>query len=318
MIDSWLELSLETTPELAEAISDALHDHVDGGVVMEQLNDPQRSFDRWEDEHATGPVIVRGYLPNDDTLEDRKERVAFALRCMNMVMSDQHMPLVPMPNYKIVQREDWAETWKENFKPLRIGSRVLICPSWVDPATLERRADDILLLLDPGQAFGTGLHPTTQLCAGALETTMPQLMAIVAADPVRVLDVGSGTSILSIIAAKLGAAEVLGVDIEEEAVAAGTANARTNGVSGVVTSELGSWDAPGVRGPYHVVVANILAPVIIKLLGQGMARVGHAFIFSGILDSQAADVVAAIEKVGLIHTGTTQMLDWVCIQAVQA
>jgi len=90
MIDSWLELSLETTPELAEAISDALHDHVDGGVVMEQLNDPQRSFDRWEDEHATGPVIIRGYIPNDDTLEARKERVEFAIRCMNMVMSDQH------------------------------------------------------------------------------------------------------------------------------------------------------------------------------------------------------------------------------------
>ena len=283
---------------------------------MEQLNDPQRSFDRWEDEHATGPVIVRGYLPNDETIEDRKNRVEFALRCMNMVVDDQGMAPVPMPAYKLVQREDWAETWKENFKPLRIGSRVLICPSWVDPGTLERRADDILLMLDPGQAFGTGLHPTTQLCASAIETVVPELLkTAVPGQPVRVLDVGSGTAILSIIAAKLGAEELLGVDIEDEAVEAGTANAKINGVEERVRLVAGSWDAVEVRGIYDLVIANILAPVIIKLLGQGMARVGREYLFSGILDSQAGDVIAAIGKAGLTFTSQTQMLDWVCLRA---
>src|SRR5207253_819134 len=110
------------------------------------------AVDRWEDEVATGPVIVRAYLPVDDTLEERRQQVEYALRCLNLVAP------VPMPTYRPIAQADWAEAWKVAFKPLRIGNRILIRPSWIE---VEPQPDDIVIALDPGLAFGTGLHPTT-------------------------------------------------------------------------------------------------------------------------------------------------------------
>lgn len=315
--DSWTEFSLTTSPELAESVADALHDVVEGGVVLEQLNDQSGSADRWEYDVATGPVIVRGYLANDENMQQRMDQVEFAIRCLNMVQHEQGLPLIAAPTYKETRREDWGESWKQNYKPLRIAERVLIVPSWIDTAEAAPRPDDVVLRLDPGQAFGTGLHPTTQLCAQALEQIVP---AMVARDPAaRMLDVGHGTAILGIIAAKLGITHVLGVDIEHEAVDAGRENAEINGVADRVFSEFGSWDAACVQPPYALVVANILAPVIVRLLGQGMGRVGRNFVFSGILDTasykQSQVVMDALPAAGLRFVSMAVMNDWVCIQA---
>jgi len=296
-MNSWLELSLETTPELAEAICDAIYPHVEGGVALEQLNDNKRSADRWEDEISTGPVIVRAYLPKDEMLEDRRIKVEQALAYLGMIQP------IPTPTYKDVQQSDWADAWKVNFKPLRIGKRVLIRPSWIDRSEVDFRPNDIELALDPGMAFGTGLHPTTQLCAAALEDIVQPGM--------RVLDVGSGTAILSILAIKLGAAHVLGVDIEQESVDAGRENAQINGVADHFQVELGSFDLTTER--FDLVVANILAGVIIKMLGAGLAARGQRFIFSGILDVQCADVEKAIDQAGLRLVDKKQMLDWMCL-----
>ncbi len=299
---SWLELSLETTPELAEAICDAIFPYVEGGVALEQLNNEQRSADRWEDEISSGPVIVRAYLPKDETLEDRRMEVEQALAYLGMIQP------IPAPTYKDVQQSDWADAWKVNFKPLRIGKRVLIRPSWIDRADVEIRPDDIELSLDPGMAFGTGLHPTTQLCAAALEERVVPNM--------RVLDVGSGSAILTVLAAKLGARELLGVDIEDESVDAGRENAQLNGVSDRVRIEKGSFDSTSET--YDLVVANILAGVIRKMLGSGLAERGQLFIFSGILDTQAEDVIAAASAAGLHLIEQKQMLDWVCLVFTRA
>jgi ribosomal protein L11 methyltransferase len=296
---SWLELSLKTTPELAEAICDAIFPFVEGGVALEQLNNNQRSAERWEDEVATGPVIVRAYLSNDETLEDKRLKVEHALAYLNLIQP------IPKPSYKEVQQSDWAHAWKENFKPLRIGKHVVIRPSWSEggPSEIKTGPGDIELVLDPGMAFGTGLHPTTQLCAAALEERVRP--------GIRVFDVGSGTAILSICAAKLGAAHVLGVDIEDEAVEAGRANAHMNGVAERVQIEKGSSDF--TRETYDIVVANILAGVIRKMLADGLAQRGKLFIFSGILDTQAADVVESATAVGLRLIERKQILDWVCL-----
>ncbi|MCS7056501.1 MAG: 50S ribosomal protein L11 methyltransferase [Thermoflexales bacterium] len=301
----WLELSLEADNELAEAISEAIFPYVEGGVALEQTCRRQADgtiADRWEDERIEGAVIVRAYLPDDPTLDERKRKVEEALRCLGMIRP------VPQPNYRTVAQSDWADAWKTSFKPLRIGQRILIQPSWIEALPDDiAPGRDIVIVLDPGMAFGTGLHPTTQLCAAALEAYVQPGM--------RVLDVGSGSGILSLLAAKLGAREVLGVDTDEEAVRAGRENALANGLADRVTIEHGSHDV--ALGGYDLVVANILAGVICRMLAEGLARRAPLFIFSGILDVQAADVVRAAERAGLSVLEERRMGDWVCLVCVK-
>jgi len=296
----WLELAITTDAELAEAISEAIFPHVDGGVALEQVN--QRlsdgmTADRWEDEDASGPVVVRGYLPMDDSLEERRTRVEEALFYLNMVRP------IPKPDYREVAQSDWANAWKASFKPLRIGKRVLIRPSWIDAAQAGVRTGDIVLALDPGMAFGTGLHPTTQLCILALEEYMQPGW--------RVFDVGHGSGVLSILAAKLGAASVLAADTDEQAVFVGRDNAQTNAVDGIVKVVHGSHDSVDDR--FDLVVANILAGVIVTMLASGLAHRGRRFIFSGILDTQAQAVKNAATSAGLTLVEQKQLTDWVCL-----
>ena len=295
-VTSWLELSLETSPELAEAISDALFPLVEGGVALEQLNLASGlTADRWEDEAASGPVVVRAYLPNDETLEARRSKVEEALYYLNMVRP------IPAPTYRQVAQSDWSETWKASYKPLRIGRRLVIRPSWFGPDSIEARPDDIVLALDPGMAFGTGLHPTTQLCAIALEERVSPGM--------RVFDVGAGSGILAIYAIKLGAERALAVDTDVESVRVTQENIALNGVAPVVDVAQGSFDE--TAEVFDLVVANILAGVIIAMLQSGLAARGRLFVFSGILDTQADDVVRAAQASGLALLERKQMLDWV-------
>jgi ribosomal protein L11 methyltransferase len=237
---------------------------------------------------------VRGYLPLDGSIEVRRKKVEYALRCLNMVMP------VPLPTYKTIARTDWAEAWKVAFKPLRIGQRILVHPSWTEVSPLP---GDVVIALDPGLAFGTGLHPTTQLCASAIEENVKPGM--------RVLDVGSGSALLSILAARFGASEVLGVDIDVEAVRAGRENVAKNDVSDAVRIEAGSFDK--ADGIYDVVIANILAGVIVKMLANGISQIGRRFIFSGILDTQYDQVSDALSQAGLALIERKQSADWICL-----
>lgn len=293
-IQHWIELSIETDTELAEAISEAIYPYVEGGVALEQINFNDRIADRWEDETASGPIVVRAYLPRDETLEERRANVERALSCLNLIRP------VPQPAWRDVAQADWAEAWKAAFKPVRMGRRILVCPSWIEP---QPEPGDIVVTLDPGLAFGTGLHPTTQLCAAAIEERVQPGM--------RVLDVGTGSGILSILAAKLGADSALGVDTDEEAVRAARDNVARNEVNTRVTIAPGSWEQ--AEGVYDVVIANILAGVIRRLLEDGLGKTGRTFIFSGILDTQAEEVKAALRKAGLRVVDQKQRADWICL-----
>jgi ribosomal protein L11 methyltransferase len=296
----WLELAIETDAELAEAISEAIYPHVEGGVALEQVNRrllDGTTADRWEDESAAGPVVVRAYLPMDDTLEQRRTKVEEALFYLNMVRP------IPQPSYKEVAQSDWANAWKVNFKPLRIGERILIRPTWISAEEAGVQTGDVVLALDPGMAFGTGLHPTTQLCMMALEQTVKPGM--------RVFDVGHGSGVLSILAAKLGARDVLAVDTDEESVRVGVENAIANDVSSQIRVAQGTHDS--TRETFDLVVANILAGVIVKMLGTGLANRGPLFIFSGILDTQAGDVIRAANDAGLQLAERRNIADWVCL-----
>ena len=283
----WLEVSVTVENEAAEAVAEALSRYVYRGVVIEA------GPDGWD----AGPVIVRAYLPADDQLQANKRRVEEALWHL-----DQIWP-VPAPTFRPVAEADWAEVWKERLNVLHIGRHIVIRPSWRDYVPAP---GDIVIQLDPGMAFGTGLHPTTQMCLVALEKLVRQ--------EAKVLDLGTGSGILAIAAAKLGAGRVLAVDNDPVAVKTAQGNVVTNGVQGIVNLVCGSLAE--VSGSYDLVVVNILARVIVEMVQEGLAaRVcpGGVLIAAGILADQEPEVVAALEQEGLVLTGRQWKDDWVCL-----
>ena len=212
------------------------------------------------------------------------------------------------PTFHKFEEADWASAWKENYRPFRVGERLWIQPSWLDPE--DRRPDDIVLTLDPGIAFGTGTHQTTQLCLMALEKNIEQ------GD--RVLDVGTGSGILAIAAVKLGASEVVALDTDRQAVKAVVENGQMNQVASKITAYEGTLTAvsPKKRA-WDLVLVNILAPVIIELFEQDelldYAAEDGRLILSGIIQEQVAEVEKAIQASGGKTVERVSMGDWVAL-----
>jgi len=216
---------------------------------------------------------------------------------------------VPEPLLRELAEANWAEAWKEHFAPLEIGERWWVVPAWIDPLGVDLPPGARVIRLDPGMAFGTGLHPTTQLCLVALETAVQPGAAV--------LDVGTGSGILAIGAARLGARRVLGVDIDAKAVEIAAANAALNGVA--IELVAGSVELIGEER-FDVTVANILAGTIIELARALAARVrpGGRLIVSGILAEQAEAVRGALEATGLNLSSELASGDWVALVARRA
>lgn len=288
----WLEVSVAADNEAAEAVAEVLSRYAYRGVVIEA------GPEGWN----AGPVVVRAYLPADDQLRTNKRRIEEALCHLDWIRS------VSVPSFRPVAEEDWVEAWKEQLSVLRIGRRIVVRPSWRDYAP---EPGDVVIQLDPGMAFGTGLHPTTQMCLLALE----ELMCPGAA----VLDLGTGSGILAIAAAKLGAGRVLAVDRDPVAVKTARGNIVTNGVQGTVGVVRGSLGE--VSGSYDLVVVNILAKVIVEMMREGLAtrlRPGGRLITAGIIADQESEVVAALEQGGLTAVERQRREDWVCLVANRA
>jgi ribosomal protein L11 methyltransferase len=211
---------------------------------------------------------------------------------------------------RFVDEADWAATWKDHFPVLRVGRRLVIRPSW---RRHRRAADEVVLNLDPGMAFGTGLHPTTRLCLTTLEAIAERGNL----DGERVLDVGCGSGILSIAAARLGAREVVALDIDPIAVEATNANARRNRLVGRIHASQGSL--PSDAGPFDVVLANLIASLLVQLapLLAGELRTGGRLLASGIFIDREAAVVEAFNAAGLESAARLQEVDWVALEAVR-
>ncbi len=298
---NWLEVSLTVDGELAESVADVFARFAPNGVMTEQgigfLNDEDLGT-------ASGPITVRAYLEINDQIEETRQKLEEALFYLGMIR-----PL-PAPAYKQIADQNWMEAWKERYQPILIGSRLLILPAWLESPAPNR----IPVKIDPGMAFGTGTHPTTQLCLELMESAVNGNWRLV-------IDVGCGSGILSIAALKLGAEKVLGVDIDIESVKNSRENADLNGAGEELILGQGSVEEI-LRGDFGfksapLVVANILAPVLIRLFDAGLADLIEPrgeIILSGILDHQAESVIQAGNAKGLKLNDKRQMGDWVALK----
>lgn len=297
----WIEVSLRADGESAEAIADVLARYGHQGVSIEQVGIPP---DAWDETEVPPPrrLMLRAYFPHDDQLDSTKQELEAALGHMRLMYP------MPRPDYRALDEEDWAEAWKAHYQPVRIGRRLLIRPQWI---AVEPAPGDIEIALDPGMAFGTGTHPTTQLCLEALERLM--------APAHDVLDLGAGSGILAIAAAKLGARKVLALDIDPIAVEATAANVDANGVSDKVIAEQGSLvNVLGSARRFDLAVVNILARVILQLAEQRLGEIvrpGGIVICSGIIDAQLTEVETALRRSGLQPYARRQQDDWVLVEA---
>jgi ribosomal protein L11 methyltransferase len=246
---------------------------------------------------------VAGYLPVDDTLESRLQRLRDRLDDLPADLQPQK----PEMALTFVEEKDWAEAWKAHFHPLPIGKRLVVSPSW---SRYEPQPGQVVVELDPGMAFGTGAHPTTQLCLVALEEIIQ--------GGETVLDWGTGSGLLAIAALKLGAAEVIAGDVDPNAVRIARENARRNGVE-----ERAEW-VVGERPTClylsaDVTVCNILANIILMLSNDlaAVTRPGGRLIASGIIDTRREEVEKGLQKAGFRIDRVDTQGEWVAILATR-
>jgi len=309
--ESWAEFSLIVDGELAEAVAEVFRRYAPDGVAIESTAVAASPDD--SEGHAVGPLRVCAYLPVDSQLEETRRQLEEALWYLWRIR-----PLPPV-QVRIIQETDWSEAWKEHYQPMRVGERLIIVPAWLASPDTAR----IAIRMDPGMAFGTGTHPTTQLCLEMLETCLAASQArLPDGEALTVIDVGCGSGILSVAALKLGASHALGVDIDPQAVAAAVDNAALNDVGERLEAGLGS--VAEIRGGQFslrqapLVLANILAPVIVQLLEGGLAdalSAGGTLILSGILAEQEDEVTQALSNKAFQVVARRQSGDWVALAA---
>ncbi len=271
-----VEVSVQVDLDAVDDIVRLLERHCPGGTAVEEPGDDRRAETR---------VTVKGYIPASDTDTQRKVEIALLLLSRDGSISE--------PTLTTLEQKDWTESWKASFKPMRIGHRTVIVPTW---HTYESHPGQVIVRIDPGMAFGTGLHSTTRLCIIAAERLVRTGM--------RILDVGTGSGILAILSVLLGAESALGLDTDPLAVQTARENAAVNGVDNafsIVHGTLDDTDEQTAGTQYDLVLANILAEVIIDM-ASGLAKAvapGGALVASGILTSKADKVADALVAEGL-------------------
>jgi ribosomal protein L11 methyltransferase len=301
----WLELSVEADNEAVEAVSEILARVAPGGTTIEP------GFDLVEDGLAARidpgrPATVRAYLPAFDQSTTQRA-TATVSEALGHLQAFGLRPIGELQT-RLVDEADWATAWQEHFHVLHVGRRLVIKPGW---RRHSRIGDEVVIDLDPGMAFGTGLHPTTRLCLEAVEARADR-------GPLgRVLDVGCGSGILSIAAVKLGGTRALGLDIDPIAIEATLANARHNRVGKRVRAREGS--IPSDESSFDTVLANLIAGLLIELAPRLAEELvpGGTIIGSGIFIDREPDTRRALEAAGLDIVGRWFESDWVALEAVR-
>ncbi|CEG27917.1 50S ribosomal protein L11 methyltransferase [Bacillus sp. B-jedd] len=308
----WSEISIHTTNEAVEPISHILHEAGASGVVIE---DPFELIKEREDQfgeiyqldpndYPEEGVIVKAYLPVNSFLGETVEAIKESIN--NLIIHDIDIGLNKV-TISEVNEEEWATAWKKYYNPVKISERFTVVPTWEEYTPVN--SDELIIELDPGMAFGTGTHPTTVLCIQALERTVKS------GD--KVIDVGTGSGVLSIAAALLGAASIKAYDLDDVAVKAAKLNIKLNKVQDrAVVAQNNLLD--GIEGQSaDVIVANILAEVIVRFTEDAnrVLKPGGIFITSGIIQAKKDLVMDALINDGFTIKETMLMEDWVAIIA---
>lgn len=291
----WLQVSLQLDGERTEAVAELLARYATGGVSIETTRIEQPTQNQAK---PAGPFLVRAFLPADRDLERRRRKLAEGLWHLGQIL-----PL-PEPHYRWLEEEDWSQTWKDRYRPLPVGRNLIIVPAWLKGIAGPRTE----IVLDPGMAFGTGTHPSTRLCLEALEDHLRPGDAV--------LDIGTGSGILSIAAALLGARSVLSMDTDADAVEAARQNVLRNKVSDRVQVLPGSLRQAREKikhDPPNLILANILAPTLESLLHGGLGGLlgtDGCLILSGILEDQSRALTKQARGLGLALMEVRCEQDW--------
>jgi ribosomal protein L11 methyltransferase len=306
---NWLEVKITTEESAIEGIANIFHELGAGGVVIEdpQLIAMYAQSGQWDAHEfsdeilAREEVVVKGYLPMDEYLMKKLEELKQELSYLQLRMGNIPAEL----SVTEVQEEDWANSWKAYFKPEKIGERAVIKPSWEQ---YSPEPDDLIIELDPGMAFGTGNHATTALCIKLLEEYMKPGM--------DVFDIGTGSGILSILAALLGAKSVQALDYDTVAVEAALSNVERNRLNNIVSVNHSDL-LDKARGQADLIVANIVADIIKRLIPDIPQRLKEngVFISSGIIDERKDDVIQALEENNFTIIEVKEEAGWVAIVA---
>jgi ribosomal protein L11 methyltransferase len=296
---NWVEVSLTVSAEQAEAVAEVLSRTIPHGVVVEQ----KAMQNNHDDANRVEPnARVFGYLLADTTLEFKKKQLEEALWHLGQIQ-----PL-PAATYQPILDEDWMASWKKHYQPIKIGKKLVIIPAWIKKDFPGR----VPIRINPGMAFGTGTHPSTQLCLQFLEEALQPTQSVI--------DIGCGSGILSIASLQLGAGFVLGVDIDPAAIKSTQENSANNKIK--TRLEIGLGSVREIRSNLFsiqtapLVVVNILASIIIHLFEDGLADLmdaGGKLILAGILEPQAKNVIAIAMKNGLVLEKTITSLDWAAL-----
>lgn len=307
----WSEITIHTTNEAIEPISNILHEAGASGVVIEDpfelIKEREDQFGEIyqlnPDDYPEEGVLVKAYLPINSFLGETVESIKENIN--NLVLFNIDIGLNKVSIME-VNEEEWATAWKKYYHPVKISEKFTIVPTWENYTPVH--SDELIIELDPGMAFGTGTHPTTVLCIQALERIVKK--------EDMVIDVGTGSGVLSIASAMLGAISVLALDLDEVAVRSAKLNIKLNKVHETTTVRQNNL-LSGINEQADVIVANILAEVIVRFTDDvyRLLNKDGYFIASGIILQKKDEVKDAIIASGLEIIETVQMEDWVSITA---
>jgi ribosomal protein L11 methyltransferase len=307
----WSEISIHTTHEAVEAISNILHEAGAGGVVIEDPFDLTKERDTSfgeiyqlnPDDYPEEGVIIKAYLPVNSFLGETVNEIKQAINNLMLYDIDLGKNSITISE---VNEEEWATAWKKYYNPVKISEKFTIVPTWETYEPVS--SDELIIELDPGMAFGTGTHPTTVMCIQALEKCVQQNDTVI--------DVGTGSGILSIAAAMLGAKSVKALDLDPVAIDSAKLNVKLNKVQNIVSVSQNNL-LDNIKEPANVIVANILAEIILRFTDDAyrLLEKGGFFITSGIIQAKKQEVKDALIRAGFMIEETLVMEDWVAFIA---
>ncbi|HHW01539.1 MAG TPA: 50S ribosomal protein L11 methyltransferase [Thermoanaerobacterales bacterium] len=309
---NWVEIKIKTSTEAIEAISNIFYEAGVMGIVIEDPKDYLRPQDEKQWDYVEIPegidfeeAIVTGYLVEDSSIAERVREIKGRVKQLpeyGLSIGKGEMVL------STISDDDWANAWKKYYKPTHIGKSLVIKPSW---ETYRPEAGEIVIDLDPGMAFGTGTHETTRLCMELLEKYMKKGFTVI--------DIGCGSGILSIVAGKLGASDVLAIDKDDVAIKVARENVERNDLSQIIKVLKGD-SLRNISFKADIIVANIIADVIIDLSGDIPMNLkeGGIFLASGIIKDRKLSVVEALEKYGFDLVEESEKGEWVALVSKQA